>query len=463
MLKDSLKPLIWLYILLLVFEGALRKWIVPGLSDALLIVRDPVLLLIYFAAWQEDTVRWNGFKTSLCVLACWAILQSFVAGHDNIWIILYGLRTNFLHFPLIWVMGATLNRKDVDYLSFALLGVAVAMSALMVQQFNSPPDAYVNRGVGLAGGENLQLYGADGRIRPPGFFSFISGPQHFFPLVGALFFGQLLAARRRLPWPILLGIAVAIAVALPVSISRSTVVGTGMVALTFVFCLRHVAGDLGTRIITLIRVGVVLLILLAALSRLPLFSQAIDVFMSRWIDPGTDSGGMSDILLRNLATYLNVPNYVMDAPLLGHGIGMGSNVAARLLYGAPDINLAEEEWGKNILEMGPFLGLAFIAFRFALAFHLGRRAWDALKEEGNSLPLMLFTACFIPLIQGQLGPPTILGFAVVGPGLLLASLNAADENPGGGSITRTADVATSGASVTPLPTATDRRPPAVPR
>jgi hypothetical protein len=172
---------------------------------------------------------------------------------------------------------------------------------------------------------------------------------------------------------------------------------------------------------------------------------------------------LADILLRNLATYTNVPDYVMDAPLLGHGIGMGSNVAARLLSGTPDINLAEEEWGKNILEMGPFLGLAFIAFRFALAFHLGRRAWDALREEGNALPLMLLTACFIPLIQGQLGPPTILGFAVVGPGLLLAALNPADDTPGQPSSGKNGEGAPAAAPEHPLPAASDRRPPAVPR
>jgi hypothetical protein len=461
MLKGSLRPLIWLYVLLLVFEGSLRKWIVPGLSDALLIVRDPVLLLIYFAAWQEGTVRWNGFMTALVALAALAILQSFVASHDNLWIILYGLRTNFLHFPLIWVMASTLNRRDVDYLSITLLGVAVAMSALMVQQFNSPPDAYVNRGVGLGGGENLQLYGADGRIRPPGFFAFISGPQHFFPLVGALFFGQLLAAQRRLPWPVLLGIAVAIAVALPVSISRATVVGTALVAITFALSLRYVSGDIGTRIVTLLRVGIVLLVLLAALSRLSVFSQAIEVFMTRWLDPGTESGGLSDILTRNLATYLNVPDYLMDAPLLGHGIGRASNVAARLLYGAPDIGiLAEEEWGKNILEMGPALGLAFIAFRFALAFHLGRLALGALREEGNALPALIFTACVIPVIQGQLAPPTILGFAVVGPGLLLAALR--PDEPATAA-PPPANAPRPSATFASLPPASDRRPPAVPR
>jgi hypothetical protein len=39
-----LRQLLWLYFWLLIFEGALRKWLLPGLSTPLLLVRDPVAL-----------------------------------------------------------------------------------------------------------------------------------------------------------------------------------------------------------------------------------------------------------------------------------------------------------------------------------------------------------------------------------------------------------------------------------
>ena len=41
-----LKTLFWTYFLLLIFEGALRKWLLPSFSTALLLIRDPVALLI---------------------------------------------------------------------------------------------------------------------------------------------------------------------------------------------------------------------------------------------------------------------------------------------------------------------------------------------------------------------------------------------------------------------------------
>ncbi len=39
--------LIWIYFWLLITEGIFRKWLVPGLSDAFLLARDPIVLLIY--------------------------------------------------------------------------------------------------------------------------------------------------------------------------------------------------------------------------------------------------------------------------------------------------------------------------------------------------------------------------------------------------------------------------------
>src|SRR5882724_6767303 len=56
----ALRRLIWIYFWLLVFEGALRKWIVPSLSAPLLVVRDPVAILIYLQAMRCRRFPLNG-------------------------------------------------------------------------------------------------------------------------------------------------------------------------------------------------------------------------------------------------------------------------------------------------------------------------------------------------------------------------------------------------------------------
>ena len=52
-----LRQLLWLYFWLLIFEGALRRWLLPGLATPLLLVRDPIALLAVIWAWPLISKR----------------------------------------------------------------------------------------------------------------------------------------------------------------------------------------------------------------------------------------------------------------------------------------------------------------------------------------------------------------------------------------------------------------------
>src|SRR5207237_10051293 len=82
--------------------------------------------------------------------------------------------------------------------------------------------------------------------------------------------------------------------------------------------------------------------------------------------------------------------------------------------------LSENEWTRIIFESGPILGLAFLLWRAALTAYLGFVSLRALTRT-EILPLLLFSAGFLIILNGQLGQPTSLGFAVVINGLSLAS------------------------------------------
>ena len=64
-----LKKLFWAYFLLLIFEGALRKWVMPGLSAPLLLIRDPLGLLILIEAFRtyKWPDKWSGVSGFLAV------------------------------------------------------------------------------------------------------------------------------------------------------------------------------------------------------------------------------------------------------------------------------------------------------------------------------------------------------------------------------------------------------------
>ncbi|OYP34100.1 hypothetical protein [Rhodopirellula sp. MGV] len=55
---------LWAYVLLVIFEGALRKWIVPQLATPLLVIRDPVCLVAIYLG-TRFSFGLNGFGDSL--------------------------------------------------------------------------------------------------------------------------------------------------------------------------------------------------------------------------------------------------------------------------------------------------------------------------------------------------------------------------------------------------------------
>src|SRR5205085_11979572 len=99
-------------------------------------------------------------------------------------------RTNFMHLPIIFVMASVFDHEDVKKFGWWILVLMVPMGLIMVAQFKASPDSFINRTVGL--GEGEQLTAGGGKIRPPGTFSFISGPVFYMSVAAAfLIYGAL--------------------------------------------------------------------------------------------------------------------------------------------------------------------------------------------------------------------------------------------------------------------------------
>ena len=75
---QTLRSLIWLYFWLLIFEGALRKWVAPALSAPLLVIRDPLVLLIYVQALRYRKFPMDGLLFPyFALVGCFAVLAVF--------------------------------------------------------------------------------------------------------------------------------------------------------------------------------------------------------------------------------------------------------------------------------------------------------------------------------------------------------------------------------------------------
>ena len=409
-----IKWLIWTYFLLLIYEGALRKWVLPGLANPLLIVRDPVVILIYILALSKGAFPEDGLVTWSIGLGLFTFLVSQVAGSGNLWVSLYGWRTDFLHLPLIFLMPKVLNSRDVRRLCIGLLITAIPMALLVMYQFKAGPNAWINAGVG--GSEGGQLDVGFGKIRPPGTFSFTNGLANYVSLVVACLLYAVID-RKYYPRWLLFSAAPAVVLMITISGSRATVSSAAIsVFFLALICLRYPSYIGGSFKFVLLALPGLWLIM-----SMPIFQEGIMVHTKRFGDAG--GGVQHGIIERTFGDYLNGIYAIPDTPLFGMGLGMGTNAGAGMLGGGKrSFLLAEGEWERVVKEGGPIFGLGFLILRVVIAAYLGLVAMAALGRK-NPLALLVFSSCVLLVLNAQFGQPTALGFAVFGAGLCLAAVN----------------------------------------
>jgi len=404
-----LRRLVYAYFFLLIFEGALRKWIFPSLAGPLLLVRDPVLLGIYAMAFRRGLWPWNGWVLTAITLAVASAMASFAVGCPAA-ITLFGLRADFWQIPLIFLMPAIVTGEDARRIGRWMLMMMPAMAVLALLQFRAGPGHWLNATTG-GGQQSAQLFAAAGRVRPSGTFSFVTGMVSFLALGSAFVFDGFVegAGSARL-WVA----TVAMVLALGISGSRSAILYVGFVAAAAGWTciedprrLRKIATPLAAAALAY-----------AVLHGLADFRVGLDVNKERFDDAGGLKQGIVDRWLGDIVTAWDAEK---ETPWLGAGLGMGTNVGAGLATGTRQFLLAEGEWARVIMESGPALGAFFIALRLAIAVYLLRRAVRALRERDDVLPGLLLAAGVMDLTTGQWGQATVSGFAVFTAGLCLAS------------------------------------------
>ena len=88
--SPGIRALVWVYLFLLIFEGVLRKWILPTLSDPLLLVREPFLVLIYLMALGRGIFPLNGYVAALAVIGAIAGVNGITVGSQDPIVTAYG-------------------------------------------------------------------------------------------------------------------------------------------------------------------------------------------------------------------------------------------------------------------------------------------------------------------------------------------------------------------------------------
>ena len=410
---------IWLYFWLLIAEGALRKWLLPGMSDPLLVVRDPVLLLIYVAALRSGAILRSVFIPLILGIGALAVLFTVIGivggtSRSNVVVLLYGLRAAFGHLPLIFIIGRVFTRADVERVGGWVLRMLLPLVILVFLQYKGGRDAWVNVGVGGIEGGQITVSIADvGKTRPSAVFSDNTGLTSYLALVTAFLLAHFFAgAKTYRRW---LGIAATLALvaSIALALSRSTVgVVVGVVGAA-ALCLVRRPELFGKGVM----IGLLVIISVAIVGQFAFFNEGLGILGQRFeVAHGIKVG----IVDRMLAHFTEPLESLSSAPFFGHGLGVGTNVGAKLITGSKGFLLAEGDWERDVLEMGPLVGTLYILLRIGLVGYLTTVAWKSLKG-GSALSFLLVGAGALLILNGNFAQATSLGFAVLTGGLCLAA------------------------------------------
>ena len=415
-LHRLLKGGVWLYYLLLIFEGALRKWILPSLATPLLVIRDPIALIMILITLSRTKALTNMYNVSIFVISTISFFAAITLGHGNLFVAVYGVRIFLLHFPLIFVIGYAFTREDVVALGKATLWISLFMIILVGLQFYSPQSAWVNKGVGGEQG-GAAFGGALGYFRPPGTFSFTNGNALFFGFLGP-FIIYFFISKEKVNRLLLILSSLALVASIPLSLSRTLFFSIG-VSLVFGIIAALNQPRFFTRIIYSI---IAISVLFIALSQTQFFQTASEAFTARFDDANESEGGLQGVLgKRYLGGLAEAITNSSQIPFFGYGIGMGTNAGSTLLVGQRTFLIAEVEWGRLIGEMGLLLGLMVIILRLTLSADLCINSYKQIKK-GNILPWMLLSFALMNIPQSPWAQPTSLGFSIVAGGIVIAAL-----------------------------------------
>lgn len=359
------RPPLWVYLVvlfavLIVAQGALRKWIFPGLSTPLYIAKDVALFggLIAFL-WRRDfrlaiplrqtllPILWGG-------LACIVVLQAFNLNVPSALVGILGIRSYLLYSVLLVLMPVALQyvERPQRLVSIVAIGVVAPILCLGMRQYTMPQGHWINQ----YAAEGAQVETVMGRTRITGTFSYIQAMRPFLIFSFAFGVGTLIAGiRRERRWYqiiglVLLGLSLVVA---PMNGSRGVVFGICL-ALPFVL---YAAFQQGRR--TALVLGIVLLVLVGGYigTQTDLAVRAWETFQTR-VESASDRGGN----VSRIESMLWDPiDKVSIGGILGYGAGATHPGASLLapLEALPDVG-GEEELGRVIIELGVF-GAAFFS------------------------------------------------------------------------------------------------------
>lgn len=181
-----MKKTIVFFFFYMIFEGVVRKWILPNLSTQIYFVKDILLILIYIIALKYNLIFTSYYSKILIFIVIIISLFGFVGYRfDTNGIISYllGLRSYWIFLPLLLIITHIFNKDDlIKFLKLNLYFV-IPYFLLVYLQSILPENSFLNSGY-------------DGSIlspeRPSAFFTYTTQNTYYFLFLFFSFFSFIL-------------------------------------------------------------------------------------------------------------------------------------------------------------------------------------------------------------------------------------------------------------------------------
>jgi hypothetical protein len=200
------QKIIWTVMFLLVYEGALRKWVLPGLQSEIFFLKDVLLLLAYGFFLVSRTPPGTHLRAAVplkeIIVASLAYFSIELINPDSpsILVSILGMKSYLLYVPLAFIVPYMFSSsEDLERKLHKYAILMIPCVALGLVQFSLPPTHWINGYLNNHDPDSLVMGavfdGEINKVRSIGTFSYIGGFAGFLTVMFYLVAG--LVAKNR--------------------------------------------------------------------------------------------------------------------------------------------------------------------------------------------------------------------------------------------------------------------------
>jgi hypothetical protein len=349
------RSLLIAFLILIIYDGALRKWIFLSSEKFIFIIKDIFIIFSFITALLiQCNEKFASYSRlifiPLIIYAGYVIFEIFNPLLPNILVGLWGAKSHLLYACLVFILPVVVTDIDTifNWLKKVFSWIVIPVCLIAIFQSFATPESILNSLV--RGGSYYVSPLGDGFVRSTATFSYISGFAWF--LQATLLVGfHLLVIERKISYKLLIPLILLI-FSVPTNGSRSVVMIVSVSIIIMIISYVY------TRIIDFKSamkyvVSLLVLSLISVLFFYEIWGGLIDRFLNSYGTPGDSA--------RYYSAFTNAFKFFGISGWFGFGVGSANNAAPFLVHDIEPYAWLpahiggigfEEESGRLVVELG---------------------------------------------------------------------------------------------------------------